>query len=376
MKLLKKSSNIVLGMALFSMFFGSGNLIYPLFVGASSNNWIYSTFGFVLTGVLLPFIGVLVMVLFKGSYQDFFKILGKNLGFIFTMLILTIWIPLGSAPRCIALTYSSISSYCNIGPIWIFSLIYSFLVFIVISGKMGIINFLGKIITPILIGSILLVFFIGLAIYSPSRSINTNLDFSFCNALIEGYNTMDLIASFFFSASVIQILYQKSKGMSSSLKSMIQSSIIGMCLLAFVYIILIYTAAKYGAYLQDIPKDQLLVHLFKIILGSKFSVISLVAITLACFSTSVALVIAYGDFLQNEIFKNSIKAKFSIVLSIVISYFMSLFGLQGIAFVTAPILKICYPILLGLIVINVIKIFIKEKLEYKRNRIQNFENMD
>ncbi len=378
MSISKKSESIVIGMALFSMFFGAGNLIYPLFVGVKAQNlWFNSSLGFLITAVLLPFLGVLAMVLFKGSYQNFFKILGKNLGFLFSVLLLTVWIPLGSAPRCIALTYSSISSFFNIGPIWLFSFVYSFLVFLVISGKMGFINFLGKVITPLLIGSILVIFFVGMTTNIPLKG--NNVDFSFFNGLVEGYNTMDLIASFFFSASIIHILYKRSNSMPSSLKTIIKSSIVGMILLAFVYIILIYTSAKYNSFLQDIKKDQLLVYLAQVILGHRFSVISLVAIILACFSTSIALMIAYSDFLQNEIIKNRKDVKYSIILAILVSYVMSLFGLQGISFITTPILKVCYPALLSLILINIVKIVVIEKLAYKTRKpkeIEKFESID
>ncbi|NGX34924.1 MAG: Branched-chain amino acid transport system 2 carrier protein [Candidatus Anoxychlamydiales bacterium] len=366
----KKSSSIVIGLALFAMFFGSGNLIYPLFVGISSSNTIASSsLGFLMTAVLLPFLGVIAMVLFKGDYQSFFRILGKKLGFIFSMLLLTIWIPLGSAPRCIALAYSSISAYIDIGPIWMFSAIYSIFVFYVIRTKMGFLDILGKIITPLLIGSILIIFILGLKTgVSPHLATK---DFAFFRSLKEGYNTMDLIASFFFSASIIQILYKKTKSMPSSIKMIVKSSVIGMSLLAFVYLMLIFIAAKYSDVLMGVQKDQLLAFLAKVILGSKFSVISLIAIVLACFSTSVALVISYSDFLQLQVFKNKKDINISIVFSIAISFVMSLFGLNGITFITAPVLKFCYPILLSLIFINIVKIMIQEKREMgEKNKIK------
>ncbi|NGX62638.1 MAG: Branched-chain amino acid transport system 2 carrier protein [Candidatus Anoxychlamydiales bacterium] len=365
MSVSKKNSSVVIGLALFAMFFGSGNLIYPLFVGANSTNtWVGSALGFLTAAVLLPFLGVIAMVLFKGDYQSFFKILGKKLGFLFSMLLLTIWIPLGSAPRCIALAYSSISTYVNIGPIWVFALIYSLVVFFVIKRKMGFLDILGKIITPLLIGSILIIFFVG--IKTDMNLVSTKSDFSFFKSLKEGYNTMDLIASFFFSASVIHILYKKTKSMPSSIKMIIKSSVLGISLLAFTYVILIFISAKFAPYLLEVKKEQLLAFLARIILGSKYSIISLIAIVLACFSTSVALVVAYSDFLQNQVFKNNKDINVSILFSIFISYVMSLFGLSGITFITAPVLKICYPILLGLIFVNIIKIIVQEKsLTYK-----------
>lgn len=370
MNMSKKSSSIVIGLALFAMFFGSGNLIYPLFVGASSTNATASSLGFLMTAVLLPFLGVIAMVLFKGDYQSFFKVLGKKLGFLFSMLLLTIWIPLGSAPRCIALAHSSISTYVNIGPIWMFSLIYSILVFFVISRKMGFLDILGKFITPLLIGSILVIFIVGLKTdVAPIVKVG---DFSFFQSLKEGYNTMDLIASFFFSASVIHILYKKTKSMQSSINMIVKSSVIGISLLAFVYLMLIIISHKFAPHLVGIRKERLLAFLAQIILGSKFSIISLVAIVLACFSTSVALVVAYSDFLQMQVFKNRKDLKVSIAFSIVISFIMSLFGLNGITYITAPVLKFCYPILLTLIFVNIVRILMKEKkgiLSQKDNKI-------
>ena len=358
----KKSSSLVIGMALFAMFFGSGNLIYPLFVGMSSTNTLVgSSLGFLMTAVLLPFLGVIAMVLFKGDYTSFFKIMGKKLGFMFSMLLLTIWIPLGSAPRCIALSYSSISAYVAIGPIWMFSAIYSIFVFYVIKTKMGFLDILGKIITPLLIGSILVIFILGLkADVSPHLATK---DFTFFKSLKEGYNTMDLIASFFFSASVIHILYKKTKSMQSSIKVIVRSSVIGISLLGLVYLMLIFTAAKFSDVLIGVPKEQLLAFLAKAILGSKLSIVSLVAIVLACFSTSIALVIAYSDFLQAQVFKNKKDVNISIAFSVFVSFIMSLFGLNGVTFITAPLLKVCYPILLSLIFINIVKIMIQEKGE-------------
>src|SRR3990167_2898383 len=93
MEIKKKNSSLVIGLALFAMFFGSGNLIYPLFVGTnSSGNTFYSILGFLLSAVALPFLGVIAMVLFKGDYTDFFSILGKKFGFLFSFILLTIWI--------------------------------------------------------------------------------------------------------------------------------------------------------------------------------------------------------------------------------------------------------------------------------------------
>ncbi len=67
-------SFIIIGFALFSMFFGSGNLIFPLFLGQiAEGQWIFASLGFFVTAVLLPLLGILAMVVYKGDYGTFFS---------------------------------------------------------------------------------------------------------------------------------------------------------------------------------------------------------------------------------------------------------------------------------------------------------------
>jgi LIVCS family branched-chain amino acid:cation transporter len=347
-----KSSYLVIGLALFSMFFGSGNLIYPLYVGLNSNNLFTSILGFLLTGAFLPFLGVIAMVLFNGKYFDFFNILGEKLGLAFIFLILSVFIPFGSAPRCIALSFSSVSSYLNIGPIWIFSLVYLLLVYLVIQKKYGFLNFLGKIITPLLISSILFIFVKGVFFTNFSELNYSTL--SYKDALVEGYNTMDLIASFFFSASIIGIL-NKQKSKKESLKITIKASLIAVLCLSVIYISLMIVSKKHSLILENVSKEQMLSVLAKSILGTKLSIISLFAILLACFSTSVALCVVFRDFLRDIIFKNEKKDHLSLLISIFVTYLVSLSGMKGIIKISEPALKIAYPILLILIIINIFK---------------------
>jgi branched-chain amino acid:cation transporter, LIVCS family len=355
MKIDKGTPSLVIGMALFAMFFGSGNLIYPLYVGKiAQDQWMTMTIGFLIAAVLLPFLGVVAMVMYKGCYASFFNTIGRVPGFILSALLLTVWIPLGSAPRCMTLAYASLQSYFpTIPPLWIFSLVYSALVFIVISKKLGILDILGKWITPLLLICIGAVCYQGL-FQSSGEVLGVGAkDGLVIQGIAEGYNTMDLIASFFFSASVIHILYQSGGSMKQSLSLMARSSIIGMGILATVYVCLIAVSAKHAVLLESVPKDQALAYLSQTLMGSTWSILAIIAIVLACFSTSIALILAYTDYLHDEIFKQSQHPVLSVVVALAVTFVMSLFGLQGITYVTAPVLKVCYPILIGLIVWNI-----------------------
>src|ERR1700722_11983722 len=102
MKFLLKTESLSLGLAMFSMFFGAGNVIFPLALGqfAGDKN-LYAILGLILTAALIPAAGVFAMILFEGNYKNFFGRLGKVPGFLLAFTTISLLGPLGSTPRCI-----------------------------------------------------------------------------------------------------------------------------------------------------------------------------------------------------------------------------------------------------------------------------------
>jgi LIVCS family branched-chain amino acid:cation transporter len=359
----KPPSVIVIGLALFAMFFGSGNLIYPMYIGTiSQGSWLQATAGFLAAAVLLPFLGVVAMVLYEGCYATFFRTIGRRRGLLLSSLLLTVWIPLGSAPRCITLAYSSLSSYMSMPPLWLFSLLYSALVYLVIIRKVGVLDILGKYITPLLLCCIGVVCWRGMSQAGGEPLPMPDEGSLFLRGLLEGYNTMDLIASFFFSASVIHLLNRSCSNLKMAVSLVLRSGLVGMAILGAVYFSLIALSAQYSDVLETVPKDQMLAHLAQILLGPTWSIFAIVAIVLACFSTSIALVIAYADFLADELFKDPKSQRLPTLAALGVAFVMSLFGLHGITVVTAPILLVCYPVLLVLIVWNIFQALYKKSI--------------
>ncbi|MFA6915764.1 MAG: branched-chain amino acid transport system II carrier protein [Parachlamydiales bacterium] len=350
-----KPSPIVVGLALFCMFFGSGNLIFPLFLGqVAQDNWLIALFGFMITAVCLPLLGIIAMVMFEGHSKKFFDLLGRPWGFLLTLVLLLVWIPFGSAPRCISLSFASLSTYLPIGNAWTYGAIYSLIAaFIVVQGS-RMLNILGAYLTPILLICLAAIFFGGLtSMPTTSSSLDTaNLVFQ---SLKEGYNTMDLIASFFFSASVIALLQKQGGSLSSNLKLTFKAGFVAAITLAVVYSALLYTAATHSADLVNVNKEQMLAHLAMVTLGTHLGGIAAAAIFLACITTSVALVSVFTDFLTNSVFRNKSMYMVSLVLTSLVSYFMSITGLEGITAVTSPALQVCYPLLLVIIIWGVVK---------------------
>lgn len=351
----RQLSFIVIGLALFSMFFGSGNLIFPLFLGqVADSQWVYASLGFFTTAVLLPLTGVVAMVVYKGDYGTFFGCFGKKIGFLAILTLLTVWIPLGSGPRCAALAYASMLPYTDSPlPIWLFSAVYCLITFVVVYKKSRILDILGYVLTPLLLLCLAMIITKGVdlsAIVPSAISIETAP--LFFRGLSEGYNTMDLIASFFFSASIIEILRRQSYNEALSLSTTFKASLIGAGLLAIVYIGLICLAVSHSDMLNDVPKEQLLVHLAKNVLGPQLGIVASLAVFLACFTTSVALTTVYADFLADKILGGQEKYHFGLIATQIVTFVMSITGLEGITAITEPVLQIFYPMLMIMITIN------------------------
>ncbi len=352
-----KSSILVLGLAIFAMFFGAGNIIFPLYVGQlAGENYFWGLAGFCLTGVLLPFLGVLTMVIYDGDYTRFFGTLGKNIGFLFTLALLSVWIPLGCAPRCVTLSFVNVKSVLGDFPIWIFSLAYCILVYVIASKKSRALDIIGYVLTPLLLLSLGFVVFEGLR-YSPGTGPSQMTEGSLMlTGLYEGYYTMDLIASFFFTSTVIVTLREIAKTESDSkhvIGVAMKSCAIGMAVLSVVYMGLVGVAAANAHILVGVPKDELLVKLVTELLGPQMRIVSTIAVVLACFTTSIALQIVYSDFLTNNVLKGKISKKTGSLLTLATTFGMSILGFKGISNITGPILDIFYPLLLVLIVWNI-----------------------
>ena len=97
------------GLAMFSMFFGAGNVVFPLVVGQTAGDQtLFRATGVIINCCGVPFLGLIVILLFQGNYQQFFARSGKVPGFLLAAAIMLLIGPFGGLPRCIALSYSTL----------------------------------------------------------------------------------------------------------------------------------------------------------------------------------------------------------------------------------------------------------------------------
>lgn len=119
------------GLAIFGMFFGAGNLMFPIAVGLRSGDaTLWGMAGFLITVVVLPTLGLVSMILFDGDYESFFGRLGKIPGFFVTLLCLLVIGPLIAMPRIVTLSHTMIAPFIPAIPSIVFSIIFLGLTFL------------------------------------------------------------------------------------------------------------------------------------------------------------------------------------------------------------------------------------------------------
>lgn len=348
MNILKKFDYFAFGLAIFAMFFGAGNIIFPLALGQialDKTPWGLS--GLLLTAVAMPFIGLLAMVRYKGKIRLFFSRLGKIPGLIMASLIIFLLGPLGAAPRCLALAHSTLSlSFPRLSLI-LFSAIACIFIFLFTYRENHLLKLLGYVLSPLKISLLVLVIIKGFIEAPEMAPLSTNLSniSHFWNGLIEGYKTMDLLAAFFFAPIVISSFGSLEKGENLN-RFVLIASAIGAFLLAMVYIGFCYLAYFYAPHLKEIPNEQLLGTIAIKILGSHAGLIVSLTVTFACLTTAIALIAAFASFLEKEVLKERLGYMPILIISLLMTFAVTTLKFQGIAHFLNPILQICYPALI------------------------------
>jgi LIVCS family branched-chain amino acid:cation transporter len=356
----KESNALLTGLALFSMFFGAGNLIFPILMGQNMGENIgFALLGLCITAVIIPLMGLIVMILFKGDIKEFLGRMGKTPGLLVLLLLQLILGPLGVIPRLITLMHASIRPYFGSLSLLTFSLISCFIIFLMTFKRQKLIGILGKYLTPILLLSLGALIAFGF-IQEPSwnMAIISKGD-SFLQGLITGYNTMDLIAAFLFSSLVIPH-FQINKTTQNIdkknwplFKKMLLSSLIAAFLLVITYLGLCLISARHaGSFDETIKAEDILSAIAIKLLGPLGGLIASLTVMTACLTTAITLTSIFSDYLQRDIFKQKISSKASLIITLFIAAIFSNFGFDGIASFLSPLLQIIYPALILLTFLN------------------------
>ncbi|MDD6795125.1 MAG: branched-chain amino acid transport system II carrier protein [Clostridiaceae bacterium] len=342
---------IVIGFALFSMFFGAGNLIFPGYLGMQQGSEFgLGMLGFLITGVGLPLLAILACSRGDGTFESIGEKINKRFASVFTTVLFLAIGPLLAVPRTAATTFEvTINPFFPKVPAIIVILLYFLINIYFVLKRSSIIDTIGKYLTPALL--LLLVAIIIKGFFMPVGTIPTvETTDVFSTSLLEGYQTMDAIAALLFAAIITSSIKDKGYKKEEMTTMLIKSSIVAVIGLAFVYGGLMYLGAQTSTFAPEgISKTELLSLISRSVLGQIGPIVIGFSMGLACLSTSIGLITAGSDFFET-ISKGKLKYKFNAIIISIVSFCVALLGVDKIVVYSAPILNLLYPVSITIMV--------------------------
>ena len=361
---------ILITFMLFSLFFGAGNLIFPTFLGqsAGSNTWI-AMLGFIITAVVLPVLGVIVVSKF-GGLDILGQRVNKYFGIGFAVLIYLAIGPGLGIPRAASVPFEmAVAPYLtdSSNNTW-WMLLYSFIFFLVALWlclkPSKLVERIGRYLTPSLLFLLVFLFISFLingdkVVVSPNETYQNN---AFLVGFTEGYNTMDAIAALNFGLVIATTLNSfgitdKKKELNYSLKAGLFAGII----LAIIYLMLAYMGMKSSGVYSSQNGAQTLRLIVHQLYGDYGAILIAAIFTLACLTTCIGLINSISQYFS-KLFPKINYTKWVIIITI-LSFIICNLGLNTILNISIPILNAIYPVSIVLIILGLSDYF------WKNNKI-------
>lgn len=355
---------LVTGLALFAMFFGAGNLIFPVMIGVESGvEQVPATIGFMLTGVLLPMAGMIAAATSSSGVLGIIERISHYPGLVFCWLIFLSTGMLYAIPRTAAASFS-MSFQATTGDSHLALFIYT-LVFFGIAGYLclnprNVLDRIGGLLTPALLILLAVMIIAAVVTMSPSEAapIEKYASTPTLKGIFDGYDTLDAIASLVFGVVIIRALRQKGFQPGRQLFGVTAlSGVIAAFFLGLVYFGLSMVGSRVGR-LNPNVKDggEGLAFAAQHLFGSTGRVILGAIAILACLTTAIGLVEASTQFFRGLF--PQISRPVWVVLHVVISLAIANLGLEALVNVIIPVMMFCYPVTIMLVVTCIMDIFI------------------
>ncbi|MDO4697589.1 MAG: branched-chain amino acid transport system II carrier protein [Pasteurellaceae bacterium] len=363
-------SVFVVGFMLFAIFFGAGNLIFPPKLGLDSGSEFWSSIaGFVATGVGLPLLGIIVSGFYQGGYKAVLNRVHPWFSVAFLMAIYLAIGPFFAGPRTGATAYEMAILPFLTDPNWlsllIFTVIYFSLALWLSLNPSKMVDRIGSVLTPILLISIVALVVKAYLLFSSDAvpAASTPKENAFVGGMLEGYFTMDALASLAFSVIVLNAIKAKVSNQSELIKQTSLAAIIAAVALGLIYVALGWIGnnlpvsadtladlnakgMNIGTYILNTAATETFGELGRLVLG--------IIVSVACLTTTVGLAVAVSEYFH-EIFPK-ISYKMYVVLFILISFALANQGLSAVISKSVPVLLVLYPISMTIIFLMLINI--------------------
>ncbi len=357
----KTKDILLIAFALFSLFFGAGNLLLPPLLGyRAGNDWFLVTIGFIITAVVIPIFGIIAHARLQGTLFDFGKKISSNFSYVYCILIYVIAVALPS-PRTAAATHEiAIDPIFGTDPLYT-STIYFTLVLLFVLNRATIVNLIGKFLTPIIVVMLLLV--IGIGLFSSEMLTTTpQFDVPLAHGILEGYQTFDAIGAVVVGAVIIISINSLSTANFEAKKDLIiKAGIMAGLGLFAIYAGLIAIGAYYGSEIQinnnlssEMQRANLLRKISRASLGAFGNSVLSILISLACFTTAVGIVTGAADYFKGLCNNSDLAYLITAVLGCIMGVVVGQLDFNSIIIVAVPVLLFIYPITIILILLNVL----------------------
>ncbi|WP_234418578.1 branched-chain amino acid transport system II carrier protein [Dongshaea marina] len=349
----------------FAFFLGAGNIIFPPKAGFMAGGQMTpAMFGFLITGVGLPLLGILAVAFAGGGLPVMTRLLPARIALMFGVALNLIIGPLFGTPRTGLVAYEigvrPFLSHPGALALLIFTVGFFGISMLLALTQGKLLDAVGKVLTPVLI--LLLLVLACAVIIAPQGTTppatGDYISHPFFTGFLQGYNTMDTLASLMFGMLIIDVL--KQRGIKDGLKLfkyLACAGIISACGLIFVYVSLFYLGATSGGLLAHANNGADIISAYVVSLFGQPGLMILAGIImLACLTTSVGLISAISDFLHQQLKLFSYR-KWVLLLGVSCMVVANV-GLTQLIKLSFPVLVFCYPVAIALVFLT----FVRPKL--------------
>ena len=358
---MQKSNNtvrdiIVVGFALFSMFFGAGNVVFPPYLGMESGpQWLLGFSAYFIADIGLALLGVFAL-LRVGSSEAVTLRLGKIPAELLMCAIILCIGPMVAIPRTSATTFEMAiaPNTPGVSPV-LFSVLFFALILALCIKESAVVDIVGKVLTPLLLVGLFAIIIKGIVTPLGEIAALPQIANAAVTGIKAGYQTMDALAALPFGIIVLQSV--TAKGYDSGRKQFRVvggAAVLAGVLLLCVYMGLAYLGATVSAqYTSDIGRAQLIMALVEALMGKVGVILFGVVVGLACVTTAIALTSSAAAYFA-ELCRGKVSYKVFVIAICVFSAVVSNLGLDRIVAVAAPVLDVIYPPTLVLIFISLL----------------------
>ncbi|MGT2666112.1 branched-chain amino acid transport system II carrier protein [Streptococcus rifensis] len=368
-KTLTRKDYVFIGSMLFGIMFGAGNLIFPVHLGqeAGANVW-PAILGFLVSAIGLPFLGIVGMAFTRSnSVYELASRVGHRYGIFFTVLLYLVIGPFFAIPR-LASTSFQIGLVPFVGEgntlaLALYSVFFFALAWTLSRKSTKLMTYVGKVLNPafLLVLGMLLV----MVVLNPMAGVSGGvvqeayLTNAFTKGVLEGYNTLDVLASLAFAILVISAL--KNLGVSEPsqiARDMVKSGMVSMVLMGIIYALLAYGGAtSLGQFALSENGGIALAQIAQYYLGAIGSLLLALIVFFGCLKTAVGLLTAFAETFS-EMFPSVPYSVFLAITTIFPTIFANV-GLTNIIAYSIPVLMFIYPLAIALVILSLLEKWVK-----------------